>query len=727
MIPKSNSAYRVPLHSLPRRDLLAEKINAATLDLRNAVAYANENEMSMLVDRAISNGANINHFEEYGNHLMVVAVRSKQPYAIPILLARGLLPPFVPEHGTDILMEAAGAGENDLIDKLITMAGMDVFSADTHGKTALHHAVINGTANSVKILLEFGADPNACTLSMPYVELCSVFGDDHQLTGSNITPLEIAAAKGNDDIIKNLLAAGADPLLGAITPLVLASKKGHVSVITLLLAHQSSTNITDEHRQTMLCKIIESGCSLNCLRLITAEHCLANDDGTLSSPLGAAIQTSKASTVALLLGCGATIEKYDTEEYTVWDDAFAKENKLWELLDLLVTRNPLPNVTAPDHSEEDFLIHLFSNCQNIIPLASFGFYPSLIETSRDTLERLLMIERHSTIMEKKLLTAFTLSTHLPKLLINENLELLPNVGNEADIQWLNLTSEKRKEQKNYLQTEVDKFLQHQQSKLLHALSFDYFISCEETCPKTRSLKNFMANKLRIDIGVPDQISESIARAWSQAAQWCIDWKVSLNSVGQSNQFVMRLAGNLLQVEFATQDFSEEDLSNHCMNLITNEIANANHPFQSFCLNPIAWLRKFENRHNLRPVDTDALSKSIQIELGLPTSTCRSIAHVWAETINLARRSTEWKTPADLEQLIANSFAPQIEECLLEVVKRNIVPPVSLKNLSLWCERTKIQNTQQIALTEAPSPARESRKRPPSGDPEGTPPVKEARI
>jgi hypothetical protein len=54
--------------------------------------YANVNEMAMLVDRAISDGANINYYESAMKHqLMVIAVRNKaDAHALPILMARGL-------------------------------------------------------------------------------------------------------------------------------------------------------------------------------------------------------------------------------------------------------------------------------------------------------------------------------------------------------------------------------------------------------------------------------------------------------------------------------------------------------------------------------------------------------------------------------------------------------------------------------------------------------------
>jgi ankyrin repeat protein len=239
MIPKFNSAFqRLPLDFLSTTSQVTQFKNA-TNHLINAVAYANANEMAMLVDRAISEGAKINFYDSYENHLLVIAVRKRQAHAIPILLARGIVIPDVPKNGIDMLMIAAAAGSEDLIDPLIKLAEIDVFSCDADGKTALHHAVIGGSAKIIGILLEYGAKPNVNTTKMDDSELCSVFGDNHQLTGAMITPLMLAAAAGNHEIASILLAGGADPTHGECLPLSLACTKGDAPTIKLLLAHQT--------------------------------------------------------------------------------------------------------------------------------------------------------------------------------------------------------------------------------------------------------------------------------------------------------------------------------------------------------------------------------------------------------------------------------------------------------------------------------------------------------
>jgi len=720
MIPNSNTAFQVLQPDTSSINFRIANFKEATQDLINAVAYANENEMAMLVDRAISNGAKINYYEFYENHLMVIAVRERQMHAVPILTARGLLLPDVPENGINLLMEAAAEGYEELIDPLIKIAGMDVFSTDSNGKTALHHAAIGDSHEIVKILLDYSAVSTVYTSHMDDAELCSLFGTSHNLTGVNITPLMIASAIGNHKMVSHLLAAGAYPTHGECLPLALACKKGHAPTIKLLLAHQTQPKFSTKEEHTILSIALKNGASLECLRLIVTHHSFDDDDGTTNSPLGLAIQSKQASSVALLLASGAPINKFHAQDNTLWDEAFLNESKPWELLDLLVTTTPVSIISSSDNSDKNFLILFFDNCQNPIPLAALGFYPSVVESSRDALQRLHSSMQSFTQMEKKLLTAFILSINLEKLPDEINSESPGTDYETPESQWLKMTSAKKIEQKNLLICEVNKFIDMQLDKLKYTLSVDFFLDCIDSYPEKRSLKNFILNKLVTEIGIPNQISQTIAGTWSQAAQWSIDWHVASDSIQDANRFLSHLAKNLFSKNFSLQDFLAENFQTKCTILIIDELSKTTHPLQALCINPVAWLRKFENRSNLRNVDEHGLAMSMQIELGLPIVTCQAISNAWSATIKLARKSAQWKSTAELDRFLASVLAPLMEECMSDEFAQRIVPDDYLQNLSLWV--TRIRN-QSIHVHSHPG----SLKRPHADEPDGAPPKKQARL
>lgn len=711
-----------PIHAIRsphfNNDNLSIQPEAINLDLRNAITYANAYEMAMLVDRAISKGANINYYDHYENHLLVIAVRRNQPHAISILMARGVSTPDIPENGIDILMEAAAAGHEELIDPLISVADMDVFATDAHGKTALHHAVIGDSKIIVNTLLEYGAQANVFTLSMDEAELCTLFGDNHNLTGENITPLMIASATGNHEIASLLLAEKADPMHGEC--LALACTKGHAPMIKLLLAHQSQPKFSTEEEHAILSLALESRASLECLKLIVTHHCFDKDEGTKKSPLGAAIKTQQPPAVALLLACGAPIEKFHAEDYTLWDEAFAKEKKPWELLDLLVTKDPLINFSISENNEENFLTIFFNNCQNIIPLSATGFYPSLINSSQEALQQLALNTAFGHEMEQQLLTAFILSRHLAKIPNDENLNNSAPDNDEPHSLWIRKTYEYKKKQKVELKKHTDIFITNQFKKLRHSLSLDYYLECVTICAENRSVKNFIKNKCSTQIGLPAELSLSIALAWIQAAQWSVEWYVAPDSIADANRFLMSLMNHLLKKKFQDHEFDDESLNSRCIEVIVNELSLITQPLNSFCNNPVAWLRKFEHRSNLRPVDVEGLATPLQIEFGLHITTCQAISNAWSTTINLARQSMRWKTSAELDKLLASALAPLIEQCMSDDFAQRIVPDEYLQNLSIWVARVK---NQTLHADTAPT----SRKRPAAGEPNDAPPRKEARL
>jgi ankyrin repeat protein len=95
-----------------------------------------------------------------------------------------------PESLPDLMISAAGAGNNDIIQYLVRL-GCDVNSRNLHGLQPLHAAVARDRFQTCRLLLNLGADDNAVSFGTP-------------------SALHLAAVTGDIYIIKSLVDSGSD-------------------------------------------------------------------------------------------------------------------------------------------------------------------------------------------------------------------------------------------------------------------------------------------------------------------------------------------------------------------------------------------------------------------------------------------------------------------------------------------------------------------------------------
>jgi ankyrin repeat protein len=145
------------------------------------------------------------------------------------------------EAGNTVVVASASHHEELAI--LLLEKGANPNAADEYGMTALHHAVQKGIANLssveytpalmpppnqpelVKALLAHGADPNA-RIKKDYRLSVAPYRHTSPVSIVGATPFLLAAAAGDGNIMRVLVAGGADPLLEAgesMRPLMVAA------------------------------------------------------------------------------------------------------------------------------------------------------------------------------------------------------------------------------------------------------------------------------------------------------------------------------------------------------------------------------------------------------------------------------------------------------------------------------------------------------------------------
>ena len=145
--------------------------------------------------------------------------------------------------GMSLLHCAVKNKQDAIITYLVRVRACSPKTQMKNGTSPVFDAAKSGTAEQVKLLLTFGADPNAATTS-------------------GLTALHQAAARGNLDMVKELVQAGAE--VNAITkdgrtPIFYAAERGKASTVSFLLDKKAEINLADEKGVTPLILAAGSG------------------------------------------------------------------------------------------------------------------------------------------------------------------------------------------------------------------------------------------------------------------------------------------------------------------------------------------------------------------------------------------------------------------------------------------------------------------------------------
>jgi ankyrin repeat protein len=239
----------------------------------------------------IKNGADVNHVEKWrGQTALMWAAAQKQPAMLQLLIDKGAkinarsLPnnwerqvtaeprmKILPAGGFSPLLYAAREGCAECVSKLIK-AGADLNLPDPDGVTPLVMAGLNARWDSMKLLLEAGANPdkwdvygrNPLYMVVDYSTLPHG-GRADKLSDDLTTPLQVAelilAKGGNVNLQLKLFPPyralgpdrGADGLLKTgVTALFRAARGGDVPMTELLLKNKALVDLPNEDSVTPL-------------------------------------------------------------------------------------------------------------------------------------------------------------------------------------------------------------------------------------------------------------------------------------------------------------------------------------------------------------------------------------------------------------------------------------------------------------------------------------------
>jgi ankyrin repeat protein len=202
-----------------------------------------------------------------------------------------------------------------IIGKTYLEMGADVYSFSILSRMPLHSAVANASKNMAKLLLDRDADPT-------------------KLDGEGMTPLHLACALGNVELVSMLLQYGADidaraaywhcccywSRIDLQTSLHIAASHGYVNIVEILLEAGSDVNaVTTSLRKTALHLAVEHAHEAAVRHLLEWGAAPEAETANSRTALQIAIEGKHDSIIKLLFEYGAKLRAVppDSVEYLV--------------------------------------------------------------------------------------------------------------------------------------------------------------------------------------------------------------------------------------------------------------------------------------------------------------------------------------------------------------------------------------------------------------------------
>jgi ankyrin repeat protein len=306
------------------------------LALFKAVQFHRFNAIKTLLDHGVEVDA---HHPDLNNPQtpLMMALRGKSVELVELLLSRGADIHLIDKAETSVLMNAVSV--ESAVDHFVPMLlerGADPKYTNSIGSSALFNAALFGYTNAVRMLLEYGADPNVkcqdqspldVALANGHTETAAVIrqfiGTTSSLSASQLGDALINAARAYEDkshaLVSQLIADGANPnFIGekCLTPLAIAATCGNVRTMQILINAGADVNLPGIDNATPLHQACSTG-RVEAVKLLLLYNADPNaNDRNNQSPLIRAISSRNPQNVEIvsaLLESGARADVLTTD------------------------------------------------------------------------------------------------------------------------------------------------------------------------------------------------------------------------------------------------------------------------------------------------------------------------------------------------------------------------------------------------------------------------------
>jgi len=282
------------IHSARQQLAQGADPNRPDLHKRTPVGLALAGGHFQLVRLLVDRGADLNTKDGSRRTPIEQAAEAGLVKTIRFCIRSGFLEFHQPDSaGHDLLFIAVRCGHMALA-KTLVAAGANPFITDGWGTTLLHTAASYGHIRIVKWLLHEGLDVNHADPRAP------------------LGILALGAWSGKLQLVKELLAAGADVQLGYPLPLYKAVGSGKLAVVRLLVEHGIRINPPPDYDNKLnpLLAAIKTD-NINIVRYLLSQGADPDSRNGFENALQLALKKVNFAMIRMLIDAGANLQNLD--------------------------------------------------------------------------------------------------------------------------------------------------------------------------------------------------------------------------------------------------------------------------------------------------------------------------------------------------------------------------------------------------------------------------------
>jgi uncharacterized protein len=240
------------------RTLLKQRTGVNTMqpDGTSALHWAARQDDLETADLLLRAGASAKIANRYGVTALSLAATNANAPMVEKLLQAGADANAAVAEGETVLMTAARTGNPDVVKALLAHGASVNAKEGWKGQTALMWAAAESHPAVVKLLIEHGAEVNVRSTSWDFKDTKGTNGNANvYYPKGGLTPLLFAVRQGDLESVKILVEAGADvnetdPV--KISPLVVAINNAQYDIAGFLLEKGADPNVADSTGKTAL-------------------------------------------------------------------------------------------------------------------------------------------------------------------------------------------------------------------------------------------------------------------------------------------------------------------------------------------------------------------------------------------------------------------------------------------------------------------------------------------